>query len=194
MLYPPLPSTVVPVAALATLMLVVWLGWGSFRDPETVWAPGNLSRYHADVTGCVSCHEPFHGPVSGRCIVCHSESRFIARAKPSVTTFHREVLAQRKTCLACHTEHRGALAQITANAMFNPHGEFIFRATGTGSCSACHQFSPVFGERPLVLDNETVRRLFEKGAGAHRPGRMADCLICHAPGRFENERNGQPGE
>lgn len=192
MRYPPLPATVIPVVAVSTLVLIVWLGWGSFRDPETLWAPGNVSRYHAEVTGCVSCHEPFRGPVSGRCMVCHSETRFIARANPPVTRLHREMLAQRATCLGCHTEHRGTFAPITASAMSNPHGEFIFRATGTGSCSACHQFSPVFGERPLLLDNETVRRLFEKGAGAHRPGRIADCLTCHAQGRLENEGSDNP--
>ena len=177
--YPPLPTTAVPIVAMATLILVVWLGWGSFRDPETMWAPGNLSRYHADVARCASCHEPFRGPASGKCIGCHSEARFAERSKPATATFHREVIAQRKTCLACHTEHRGALAQITASAMFNPHGEFIFLATETNSCTACHEFGETFGTRPTLLDNETVRRLLAKGAGSHRPGRMADCLACH---------------
>jgi cytochrome c551/c552 len=106
-----------------------------------------------------------------------------------VRTFHGEVITQQKTCLACHTEHRGALAQITASAMFNPHGEFIFLATGTGSCSACHQFGPTFGARPILLDNETVRRLLEKGDGAHRLGRMAGCLTCHSAGRYESEKS-----
>ena len=51
--YLPLPRTAVPVVAMATLVLVAWVGWGSFRDPETLWAPGDLSRYHADVARCV---------------------------------------------------------------------------------------------------------------------------------------------
>jgi hypothetical protein len=62
--YLPLPRTVVPAVAIATVVLVVWLGWGSIRDPEGFWAPGDLSRYHAAVTHCMSCHEPFRGPVS----------------------------------------------------------------------------------------------------------------------------------
>ena len=123
--YLPLPRTAVPVVAMATLVLVAWVGWGSIRDPETMWAPGDLSRYHADVARCASCHEPFRGPASVKCIGCHSETLFAERSKPAVGTFHREVIKQQKTCLACHTEHRGALAQITASAMFNPHGEFI---------------------------------------------------------------------
>lgn len=190
--YPPLPRTVLPVVAMATLVLVIWLGWGSFRDPETFWAPGDLSRYHADVARCASCHEPFHGPSSIKCIGCHSEMRFAERSKPAVGTFHREVISQQKTCLVCHTEHRGALAQITFSAMFNPHGEFIFRATGTSSCSACHQFGTAFGERPTLLDNDTVRRLLDRGEGAHRLGRMASCLKCHTAGRFAAEKDEDP--
>lgn len=192
--YLPLPRTAVPVVAMATLVLVAWVGWGSFRDPETLWAPGDLSRYHADVARCASCHEPFRGPASVKCIGCHSETRFAERSKPAVGTFHREVIKQQKTCLACHSEHRGALAQITASAMFNPHGEFIFRATGTSSCSACHQFGATFGARPTLLDNDTVRRLLEKGDGAHRLGRMANCLTCHAAGQFEVEKDEHPRE
>lgn len=182
-----LPRTAVPVVATATVVLVVWLGWESFRDPETLWAPGNLSRYHADVARCASCHEPFQGPSSTKCLACHSEKQFAARSKPSVRDFHREVIAQRKTCLACHTEHRGGLAQITTNAMFNPHGEFIFRATGTGSCSACHGFELDVVARPALLDNEVVRQLFDTGKGVHRRGRMANCMQCHVGGQREIE-------
>ena len=189
--YLPLPRIAVPVVAMATLVLVIWLAWGSFRDPETLWAPGDLSRYHADVARCTSCHEPFRGPASGKCILCHSEARFVERSKPSVGVFHQEVIKQQKTCLACHTEHRGALAQITSSAMSNPHGEFIFRATGTSSCTACHEFGTEFGVRPTLLDNDTVRRVLEKGGGAHHLGRMANCLKCHAAGQYEIEKNGQ---
>lgn len=192
--YLPLPRTAVPVVALATLGVVVWLGWWSYRDPETLWAPGDLSRYHADVARCTSCHEPFRGPVSVKCIGCHSETKFAERSKPAVGTFHREVIAQQKTCLACHTEHRGGLSQITASAMSNPHGEFIFRATGTNSCSACHEFGVTFGARPILLDNDRVRRLLEKGDGAHRLGRMTNCLKCHAVGQYEIEKNEQSRE
>jgi len=189
--YLPLPRTAVSVVALATLIIVILLGWGSFRDPETFWAPGDLSRYHADVARCTSCHEPFRGPASVRCIACHSETRWVERATPAVGTFHLEVIRQRKTCLACHTEHRGGLSQITASAMSNPHGEFIFRATGTSSCGACHEFSTTFGVRPMLLDNDTVRHLLEKSDEAHRLGRMANCLKCHGSEKFTTKDIGR---
>lgn len=190
--YLPLPRTAVPVVTTATLVVVLWLGWWSFRDPETLWAPGDLSRYHADIARCSSCHTPFRGPSIIKCIVCHSEAKFAKRSKPAVGTFHREVIAQQKTCLACHTEHRGVLAQITSSAMFNPHGEFIFRATGAGSCTACHDFGTAFGARPILLDNDWARRLLEKGGGAHRLGRMASCLTCHTAGQFNVGKDEQP--
>jgi hypothetical protein len=76
--------------------------------------------------------------------------------------------------------------------MFNPHGEFIFRATGTSSCGACHQFGATFGARPTLLENDTVHRLLAKGDGAHRLGRMANCLTCHAAGKFEVEEDKHP--
>ncbi len=180
MRYLPLPRTVVPAVVIATMVLVVWLGWGSIQDPETFWAPGNLSRYHVDVAHCTSCHEPFRGPVTGKCISCHSLASFGERSTSSPVAFHLEIVRQQQTCLGCHTEHRGALAQITSNAMANPHGGVVFVATGASSCTACHLFRPIFGVRPTVADNDTVRRLMAKGAGAHRPGQMANCLQCHA--------------
>jgi hypothetical protein len=178
--YLPLPRTVVPAVAIATLVLLIWLAWGSMQDPETFWAPGRLSRYHAGVARCTSCHEPFRGPITAKCILCHSEAPFAERSMPSPAAFHHEIIRQRQTCLGCHTEHRGALAQITSSATTNPHGAFIFTATGTASCAACHVFGRTYGSRPTVIDNDTVRGLLGKGGGAHRPGRMADCLQCHA--------------
>jgi hypothetical protein len=73
--------------------------------------------------------------------------------------------------------------------MVNPHGEFIFRATGTSSCGACHEFGTTFGTRPTLLDNERVRRLLEKGDGEHRLGRMVNCLKCHEAGQFDIEKD-----
>ncbi len=74
------------------------------------------------------------------------------------------------------------LAQITEQARNNPHGEFIFRATGAGSCTACHEFGNRVAAKPALRDELVVRQLYEKGRGAHRPGRMGDCLSCHGGG------------
>lgn len=182
MRYHPLPRTAVPVVALVTLVLVVWIGWGSVRSPASFWAPGDLSRYHVDQAGCLHCHEPFRGPSPARCVSCHSEQYFENRATPAVKSWHRDLVAQRTACTACHTEHRGALAQITERTRINPHGEFVFRATGTSSCTACHEFGARVVTKPTLRDEPPVRWLYEKGRGAHQPGRIAGCLACHGGG------------
>jgi len=69
----------------------------------------------------------------------------------------------------------------------NPHGDFIFRVTGTKTCEACHAFGEG-NERPRILDNEAVRNLIARGKGNHGPSRFADCFRCHAGGRLPNER------
>lgn len=177
--YLPLPRTVVPAVTIATVVLVIWLAWGSWHDPESFWAPGDLSRHHSDVPRCMSCHDSFRGPASAKCVRCHAAARFTERSMPSAAAFHQELIRQQHTCLSCHTEHRGALAPITSSMAKNPHGAYVFAATGAAFCTACHVFEPTFGLPPLVLDSDIVRQVMAKGGGAHRPGRMANCLQCH---------------
>lgn len=69
----------------------------------------------------------------------------------------------------------------------NPHGDFIFRVTGTKTCLECHAFS-ADGSRLLLSDNEAVRALIVRGKGNHGPGRFADCFRCHAGGRLPGEQ------
>lgn len=76
---------------------------------------------------------------------------------------------------------------VRAAEPINPHGEFIFRVTGTTSCNACHVFSAESG-RPLLSNNEAVRSLIARGKGNHGPGRFADCFRCHAGGRLPGDR------
>lgn len=182
MRYLPLPRTAIPAVVLATLLLMMWVGWGTVRSPAAFWAPGDLSRYHVDQGGCTQCHEPFQGPSPARCVACHSERYVEARSTPAVMTWHRELVVQRTTCTGCHTEHRGALAHITEPTRMNPHGELVFRATGASSCTACHEFGTRVATRPTLRDEPIVRQLYERGRGAHQPGRIAECLACHGRG------------
>ena len=182
MRYLPLPRTAMPVVALATLVLVMWVGWGTVRSPAAFWAPGDLSRYHVDQAGCIHCHEPFRGPSPARCVACHSTGYFESHSTPAVMTWHRDMVGQHTACTGCHTEHGGALAQITERTRMNPHGEFVFRATGTSSCTACHEFGTRVVAKPALRNEPVVRQLYENGRGAHRPGHMADCLACHGRG------------
>src|SRR6185295_8239085 len=102
MRYLPLPASVFPKIMAVTALLVVWLAWGSFRDPETFWAPGDLSRHHADIERCSACHQAFDGPRREKCVRCHGGPGFLLPLNKD-----------RRICLDCHMEHRGRLAQIT---------------------------------------------------------------------------------
>ncbi|HNO33491.1 MAG TPA: CxxxxCH/CxxCH domain-containing protein [Nitrospira sp.] len=182
MRYLPLPRTAIPAVALATLVLMIWVGWGTVQSPAAFWAPGDLSRYHVETAGCTNCHAPFGGPSATRCVRCHSEGYFESRATPAVSIWHRDLAVRQTACTGCHTEHRGALAHITEETRMNPHGDLVFRATGAGSCTACHAFGTRVATKVTLKDELIVRRLYEKGRGAHQPGRMGDCLSCHGGG------------
>ncbi|MGR8978504.1 MAG: multiheme c-type cytochrome [Gammaproteobacteria bacterium] len=186
MAFKPLPTRLALVTSLILIGIVLLIAWGSYSNPEALWAPGNLSRFHADIDNCLTCHSPFKGVATGKCVTCHSPFQFDRHSKKSVSAFHKLQTQKGKNCTACHTEHRGSLAQITFGAIDNPHGEFVFRATGTQSCSDCHDF--IEGkDKPALLDNSAVGRLFEEGEGMHRKGRMADCLRCHSRGLIKIE-------
>jgi len=103
----PLPKTAMKVVTGVTILLVAWIAWGSFTDPEAMWAPGNLSRAHVMVTACTQCHIPFHGPSPTKCTGCHSEEWFSREAKPEGEQRHVDFIRQQRSCLACHTEHQG---------------------------------------------------------------------------------------
>ena len=182
MRYLPLPRTAIPAVALATLVLMIWVGWGTVQSPAAFWAPGDLSRYHVDQGGCLRCHEPFRGPTAARCVTCHSEEYFEQRASPTTAGWHRPFVVRQEACTGCHMEHRGALAQITEQTRMNPHGELVFRGTGATSCMACHEFGVRVATTPRLRDEPIARRLYERGRGAHRPGHMRECLLCHGGG------------
>ena len=187
MRFSPLPPGTAPTVAIAIALLLAGLVWGSFNYPEALWAPGNLSRYHADIAACSQCHQAFLGASASKCASCHNHKSFAARSKAKVSAFHQQTLLEGKPCTGCHTEHRGALAQKTMGALENPHGEFVFRATGTHSCTACHNFSDGVESGLPLLDNAIVRHLMDEGEGAHRLGNMRRCLTCHIDGRLEIE-------
>ena len=169
-----------------TLLTLVYIGWVSTKDPEGLWAPGDLSRFHTDIETCVACHTPFRGPTLDKCIVCHSIQQFQVRAHPEVGREHQAFIRELKPCSTCHMEHRGVLAAVTVGWFGNPHGEFIFRVTGANSCSDCHLMKAQSGKPgPILLNNSRVKHLVHEGEGAHQVGGFADCLRCHKGGRFE---------
>lgn len=177
-----------PLIWALTGLVIGALAWASSLYTEDLWAPGNLSRYHTDIVRCVSCHEPFTGPTPQKCQVCHTLEAFRSRSEPDVRQLHQDAIQTGQDCLACHTEHRGGLTAITIGRVENPHGELIFRATGATSCSDCHVIKAGDGkEDSTLLHNAYVKRLIQKGEGAHRLGHFANCLKCHRGGQLDVE-------
>lgn len=134
MRFPPLPSGTVSFVIVSVIMLIFWLVWGSFKYPEALWAPGNLSRHHAEQTKCSDCHQPFQGATANKCASCHNRQRFNAHSPSTVSEFHQKILTEEKPCTGCHTEHRGALASITIGALDNPWRLCIPRHCDTILC------------------------------------------------------------
>jgi len=185
-------SWVAPLILVLTGLVIGFLAWASPHYTEALWAPGDLSRYHTDIATCGSCHEPFQGATPHKCLTCHTMETFRLGSKPDVRQLHQDIIQDGGGCLACHTEHRGALTPITISRLGNPHGELIFRATGATSCSDCHMMESVSGEKGgTLLRNARVEQLIQKGEGAHRPGHFAKCLKCHRGGQLvaEDEEN-----
>ena len=180
-----------PLIWALTGLVLVFLAWASSHDPEALWAPGDLSRYHTDIATCGSCHEPFRGATPKKCLACHTMQNFETRSKPDVRQLHHDVMQTGQGCLACHTEHRGVLTAITIGRVKNPHGELIFRATGATSCSDCHMIEVGAGEQGgTLLRNAFVEQLIQEGEGAHRLGHFAKCLKCHRGGQLDVEGEG----
>ncbi len=168
------------VTAVLVFFVIAWVVWGSLNFPETLWAPGDLSRYHSNASGCSDCHQPFKGATSEKCVMCHDGNQFAEVAKMEVVKFHQEIIRERKACSGCHTEHRGTFAQITIGALKNPHGEFVFSATGARACTSCHELDKNFEIQGQVLNNAIVELLMLRGEGKHRAGKMSNCSRCHA--------------
>jgi len=183
-----LRSWVAPLIWSLTALIIGVMAWFSPQYTEALWAPGDLSRYHTDVTSCRSCHEPFRGPTPQKCQACHPSKNFTLRSAPDVARFHIDIIQKAQPCLTCHVEHRGVLASITTGVLNNPHGEFIFRATGATSCSDCHMMELSQGEKRMtLLSNSRVSHVIEEGEGAHRLGHFAKCLNCHRGGQLDVE-------
>lgn len=64
----------------------------------------------------------------------------------------------------------------------NPHGNWIFEATGTRACADCHDMGAAKRGTVPVLENAAVRNLIALGKGKHRGG-FANCFRCHPGGK-----------
>jgi phosphoribosylformylglycinamidine (FGAM) synthase-like amidotransferase family enzyme len=180
--------------------LVVIAAFGVLRG-GVLFSPGKLStqakagvtlggvQSHADLSGkCAACHP---SPLSRdtmdvRCTNCHTN---IGRQLTDANTLHGALYASSNnqlTCRACHTEHRGPDAAITAmDPLSFPHEVVGFSLKAHAqmpdgrnfTCADCH------GEDITTFDAascETCHRdldaVFVQG---HTADFGQDCIACH---------------
>jgi thioredoxin reductase (NADPH) len=152
------------------------------------YEPGELMAAHDNLRGqCASCHQPWHGPGSDRCVACHGD---IADVNPhggyDVTndtglmdgrTLHYLTRDNEITCLSCHTEHRGRVVDLNTTATFN--------------CAWCHQHPSIDGvdehTAPIMKRGVTAHTVFVKQFNHFEHKLLIESRYPAYPGGFKCE-------
>jgi thioredoxin reductase (NADPH) len=182
------------IVSAATALLVL--------APRSSYQPGALLNAHQQLsTSCKACHRPWQGPSNAGCVNCHGD---LNENNPhngfDVTLEDVGLIPGRNLrvspshnleCLSCHTEHRGAAANVSTGSAF--------------ACTWCHKHPAIAGvseHQVRVMRRQFfVRHLFKKRfnhyehellIGSHYPpvAGSSSCTFCHLvppvqPGRHE---------
>ncbi len=108
--------------------------------PHIMINPGELVQSHQDIkTKCNSCHDPFWGISTQKCIVCHKLADIgkddTAGAKKTgklPILFHQNLKDQ--NCTACHTDHKGT-DPSRSKTLFDHN---LLSGTQKNNCITCH--------------------------------------------------------
>lgn len=123
---------------LSIIVIIIAL---SAKLPYLMLNPGELIEGHQKIKNdCTSCHKPFWGIETGKCISCHkleeigmndSSKNNLTESK-GIILFHSKLINQE--CTSCHTDHKGVHPQVSINH-FNH--EFLSVDMIT-NCNSCH--------------------------------------------------------
>ncbi len=125
---------IIIVANLIGLIVLV------FAYPKAMVSPGPLVPAHAALeSNCFTCHAPFRGAASDRCVRCHvvadigARSTTGARVEPRINqriraSFHRQLAEQ--NCVSCHSDHGRLIERRFSHAFLRPEAR--------GECATCH--------------------------------------------------------
>ncbi len=176
------------------LSLTLLFGWYSWRG-QTLFSPGRLSAgSHAGLTlqgwqnhaefeaQCALCHQPLRAEMAVLCQDCHANvAEEVAAREPLHGLFE-----QGAACLACHTEHLGADADLSALArpFFDHETRDFSLARHTLDydgrpldCAACHSATAYAVELQNCQGcHSTASPDFMAG---HTAAFGAACLACH---------------
>ncbi|HRD54053.1 MAG TPA: cytochrome c3 family protein [Flavobacteriales bacterium] len=103
--------------------------------PHSMLEPGELVEAHQRTgSDCFSCHTPFKGLTSAKCIACHSVADIgkdtLLAKQPAL--FHEALGAME--CVACHTDHQGRVADVTPGGFQHD----MLAMSITEDCYRCH--------------------------------------------------------
>lgn len=190
----PLGLTAATLALLATVVM-------GFVSGGTMFSPGGLNAEneygmtlgdvssHAETRGdCARCHpEPWSSQtMAARCLACHPNVQAELRDPKTLHSAFADV----SNCRDCHTEHRGAQAEITRLDANFPHEKVGFVLTrhqkladgNPFKCADCHTKSIATFDRAQC---ETCHRdptgtfSLKPTFAAHIGDFGNDCLACH---------------
>ena len=192
--YPPRQRRRRLMAAGGVLCLGValWLGASFLVGGGRAVAPGPVASGHANFEAdCASCHQGFRAAAEEGCVACHGRlgagpedyafaAHYAYRGAAEPDEARAADVAQREaTCAACHREHRGREAALTA--------------VPDALCTGCHPYGsfsrghPEFEfARESIPDDPNLQfthRLHvaevTKRLGLAEP--LEACLRCHEP-------------
>jgi hypothetical protein len=132
---------------------------GGLSDQHRGKAKLNGVSSHAEIAGnCSACHAPAWSKetMSSRCLDCHAN---VKTQLDEDRAMHGRI-PNGRDCRRCHTEHKGAHAQLTSMAEFDHHWT-DFKLTGKHleiECRTCHSAD--------TFDTHT--------------GKSHACVTCHA--------------
>lgn len=176
------------------IILLPLLGWFAVRG-QVLFSPGGLSTAgepgeaingwanHAEFEPqCELCHQPLKRTVASLCMDCHTDvAAEVNAAEPLHGLFERG-----GECLACHTEHQGADADLLALARpFFDHDLTDFSlahhaASYAGEpleCDTCHT------GHEYTVEMQTCRGCHTEDDSAYMTDHLAAfgaaCLDCH---------------
>lgn len=120
---------VIILALIGLFIVLVYL------FPHSMVEPGELVEAHQK-TGddCFSCHQPFGGLPSDKCIACHPVAEIGKDALPDErpTLFH-EALNEME-CVECHSEHMGRNAHLAMSGFEHT----LVPGSIVADCNRCH--------------------------------------------------------
>ena len=115
--------------------IIVGCIWLMYQFPHVMINPGELVKGHQKLNNkCLSCHEPFWGISSEKCISCHTLSDIGKNSKHpnNAILFHQNLKNQ--ACVSCHNDHKG-IKPASSLGKFN---HTLLSETDKTRCNDCH--------------------------------------------------------